>query len=137
MIIRLSRKTLNYFRRKALANPTREIYGLLAGERHGPNLIQLHKIYYPKMDRSDSQNADPNDESVFAITEFAEKCGLRLFGSIHSHIGSSTQLSSDDFKAFLNGEEEIQAVCNVMDRKTWITFWVSNSSLACKIEYID
>lgn len=137
MIIRLSRKTLNYFRRKARANSDKEIYGLLAGEQLNLSVFKLYKIYYPKMDKSDSQTADPNDESVLGITEFVEKCGLKVIGSIHSHLGSSTQLSVEDFRAFKNGEEVIQAVCNVMGNKTWVSFWQADSSLACTIEYID
>jgi proteasome lid subunit RPN8/RPN11 len=136
VIVRVPRRKMEYFRKKARKSPV-EIFAVLVGLRLAPNLLEVHEINYPKIDRATKDEVVAEFGSFQEIYDTAAEDGYKVLGSMHSHIEWTPELSRYDYKNHVAQNDLITGICSIIGRKTFINFWVRNSPLPCTVEYMD
>jgi proteasome lid subunit RPN8/RPN11 len=133
--VRVSKHALNYFRTQA-RNNNKEIEAYMIGEVVSPELTVIKKFVYPKRYEKQSEGTvEWYDEDIAAVKATAEEQGLSVIGSIHSHPNYWPVISGTDHIAHVTEQFRIIGVCGIMNRKTLVCFWVTESCLPCKIVY--
>jgi proteasome lid subunit RPN8/RPN11 len=133
--VKVSRNALNYFRTKA-RNTDKEIEAYLVGKVVSAELTVIEKIVYPKKyEKQTPGEVKWFDKETDALKATAEEQGLSVIGSIHSHPNYWPVISGTDHDAHVTEQVRIMGVCGVMNRKTMVCFWVTESCLPCKIIY--
>lgn len=135
MIVRVPKDKLQRFRNKAKKSSV-EVFAVLVGLRLAPNLLEIHEIRYPKIDRATKNEVVAEFGSFQDIYDVAEVDGYKVLGSIHSHVEWTNELSKYDLKIHVENDNIITGVCSVIGRKTFVNFWTRGSPLPCKIEYM-
>ena len=135
-VVRVKKTQLNYFREQARSTP-KEIQALLVGVVVSPDLIVIHRLVYPKKYAEQTTNcvawfASEYDE----VAAEAAKKNLRIVGTIHSHPDWIPILSPQDHKGHITEGYRISGICGVENNKTRVVFWVAESSLSAKIQYV-
>lgn len=134
--VRVDKGKLNYFRRKA-RETNLEIQAYLIGKVVSPELTIIEKFIYPKQYAEQTANnvcwylQDYNE-----VKKEAEEKGLRIVGDIHSHPNWFPVLSECDHRNHLADGQRITGICSTMQGRTKVYFWLAESSLPCKIEYV-
>lgn len=134
--VRVSKNKLDYFRRKARATNL-EIQAYLVGKVVSPELTVIEDFAYTKNYAAQSVN----DVCWFAkeyneVKAEAEERGLTVIGDIHSHPNWFPVLSECDYKNHLTEGQRVTGICSTMKGKTKVYFWLAETSLPCKIEYV-
>lgn len=134
--LRIKRAQLAYFR--ALArNSKKEVLAYFLGEVVSPELAVVKQLYYPKefsLQTACAVTASP--EETVKVYALAESLGMRVIGTIHSHPDWVPVLSPTDYKEHIKMGDRLSAVVGVIGRKTRVYFWVAESALPLKIEYV-
>lgn len=130
----IKKAQLDYFRAKARSTPN-EIYACLVGKHIGGASTSVYYIAYPKLELSAPCIVRADVQDLEQIESDAASDGLSIVGNIHSHPNYVTELSPHDHKNLFYGKEKIVGVVGIVGRRTFVTFWQSESSLPCKVEY--
>lgn len=131
--VRVNRSQLDYFRTLARESKN-EIFAFLVGESSGPAHTVVEFVY-PVLRHHSPSCVDPLPASETAIKFTVHAKGLAIIGTIHSHPNYWPVLSPTDYEDHLASGHKLSAVCSVYGRKTTVFFWVSDSSLPCKVIY--
>lgn len=135
--VKLHRGMEAYFRKKA-RDSQKEEYAYLIGVVLSPAVVRVDHFRYPKEFASKSANeVQPTAAAESEIKTWASKRGLIIVGTIHSHPNWDAVLSPDDHKTHMQDCHRITGLCSVNQRKTRVRYWVAESALHCKIEWID
>jgi proteasome lid subunit RPN8/RPN11 len=132
----VKKSQLDYFR--SLARDTqKEVQAVLVGEVTSPDKITIKQIVHPKEYASQAYSyvqwwADEYNR----VAERAAKAGWRIVGDIHSHPNWDAVLSPDDHRNHLAEGYRVSGICSTQGRKTRVRFWLAESCLPCKIEYL-
>lgn len=135
MKVKLRKGQLAHFRTKARSNP-KEIYAYLVGTVDTANVVTIERFAYPELATQTANEVAPTIEGFEKIEAAATKDGFRIVGSIHSHPNWWPVMSRADHESHITEGHRISGVCGVMARRTKVYFWLAESSLPCKIEYI-
>lgn len=135
MKVKLRKGALNHFRNKARTNP-KEIFAYLVGSVDTPNETTIEHFVYPDLAVQSPCEVAPSTEGYDAAEEFATERGLRIVGTMHSHPNWFPVLSNADHEGHITEGHRISGVCGIMGRRTKVYFWLAESSLPCKLEYI-
>lgn len=134
MIVKVDRYQLNYFRRKAKKYKV-EIYAFLVGKRVSGNLIEVYQFKYPEAETATASEFVADDHSWGMIEEFAKADGYTVLGNIHSHINWPPILSPTDHAMQVENNHRVTGICSVFGNKTMVSFWTTDTSLPCKLQY--
>ena len=134
--VRVSKNKLDYFRRKARSTNL-EIQAYLIGRVVSPQLTVIEDFAYTQ--EYHSQTVD--DVSWYQadydqVKKKAEEKGLRVVGDIHSHPNWFPVLSECDHTNHLAEGQRVSGICSTMNGRTKVYFWLAESSLPCKLEYV-
>lgn len=135
MIVYVSKSQLAYFRGKARKTKN-EIYGMLLGTRKSANSVHVKHIIYPRLAVSDPFTCCPDAESYIVIQSEANRDGLIVLGSIHSHPGAPAYMSPGDLKSHLLEGDIISGIVEIVAGRTRVSFWQHNTPVPAEIEYL-
>lgn len=137
MIIKLRRNQLKYFRAKARKHAPNEIMAFLYGYRVAPNLLEVHRIDFPKLETSTPGEVIADVISEHELDENAKDDGFCYLGSVHTHTGHNAPIfmSKSDLKNHKERGESITGICEVGAKRCFIAFWQLNTPLPCNWEY--
>jgi proteasome lid subunit RPN8/RPN11 len=136
-VVRVNKWQLDYFRRLARATKL-EISALMIGRVINPELTVIDKFVYPK-----AYHTQTTEEVRWFLDEYekvrkqAVDEGLSIVGEIHSHPEWDAVLSKDDYKSHIESGSRISAICSILGRRTRVRFWIAESALPCKVEYVN
>lgn len=134
--VRLSKSQLDHFRELARDSPV-EILAYLIGDIVSPELIDIDSFEYTK-----EYGTQTKGEVSWYVHEYervkqkAEKRGRRIIGFIHSHPQWDSVMSADDYRVSIVEGFRICGIVSTMGRKTRVRFWLTDSPLPCKREYV-
>jgi proteasome lid subunit RPN8/RPN11 len=131
--VRVSENQLRHFR--SLARDTDlEIMAYLIGEVIDGDIVEIDSFEYTKKYGIQKTNAVSWYEHEYErVKQKAEKRGRRIIGYIHSHPNWDTVMSTADFDHCVQNGLRICGIVSTNSRKTIVRFWVTDSSLPCKI----
>jgi hypothetical protein len=135
MIVRVKRHHLDYFKKKACSYKT-EVFAFLLGLRISPNLLEVHRFKYPKLMDSTAEGVWVSEEEYTLSEETAKDDGLLLLGGIHSHLDWTQEMSHQDYHNHRQNGEKVTGIVGIVGDKIFTSFWVIESSLPCKLEYL-
>lgn len=135
VVVRAKRSQLASFRARARRTP-KEIHAYLVGKVVSPKLVVITRFVYPVLEESTPAGVRPDYGSWKKIKEEAEAQGLLIVGDIHSHPNWWPVLSPTDHEKHIVEGNRLSGVCAVMNNRTKVYFWVAESSLPCKINYL-
>ena len=134
MQVQVTKSHLDKFRRKCRASRT-EMFALLVGKRLSSTKIIVTRFDYPLMFFSSPCYADPEKESYAQIFVKAKEDGLRVLGSIHSHLDWLPIMSPTDIRTHKASKDLISGIVEVTNGRTRVVFWQDNSCLPCDFTY--
>ena len=126
---------LNYFRKRARES-AKEILALLIGEVVSPDLTRIEYFWYPEYAEQTVNCVQVDSTSLLDLKKKAEAKSLKIIGTIHSHGNWVPILSPADYKGHISDGDRVSAVVGVNGRKTRVYFWVAESALPLRIEYV-
>ena len=127
---------MDYFRKQA-RDSKKETLAYFLGEVISPELAIVKRLYYPKTFSLQTACAvAAAEEERIKVYALAESLNLRIIGTIHSHPDWVPILSPTDYKEHIKMGDRLSAVVGVNGRKTRVYFWVAESALPLKIEYV-
>lgn len=134
--VKIKKAALNYFRSKA-RDSNLEIEAYLIGTVVSPTLTIVHKVVYTKnyAEQTTSKVQWWVDE-YNKVVEQATAKEQRVVGSIHSHPSWDCVMSPSDYQIHVKDGFRILGICSTQNRKTRVRFWIPESALPCKLEYI-
>ena len=136
MRIRVHRGQAAYFRKLARES-AKEIQAYLVGEVVSPELTVVEKFAYTKKYAAQTPGVVQwYAEDYDKVKREAEEHGKRIIGDVHSHPNWDAVMSPSDYKAHIEEGFRVSGICSVTGRKTRLRFWVSDSALPVKIEYV-
>lgn len=135
--VKLRRGMEAYFRKKARASDKEE-YAYLVGEVLSSSIVRVDFFRYPSdFCTKTASEVVPSLDAENEIKAWAEKRGLLIVGTIHSHPNWDAVLSPDDHKTHMQSCHRITGLCSVKDGRTRVRYWVAESALHCKIEWMN
>lgn len=135
--VKIKKGQLDYFRKLARKSSPLEIQAYIVGKVNSPDLVTVDKLYYTKLYYSQtSTEVQWYFEDYDRVKKEAEEKGLKVVGDIHSHPNWDAVMSPTDYKAHIEEGFRICGLCSVLNNKTRVRFWISESSLPCEIIYI-
>lgn len=134
MIIKVKRHHLDYFKKKAAKSKSEE-YALLIGKKLSPFVIHVEYFKYPKLEKQTPDEVIADGHSYFLIEEDAKANGLYVLGSIHSHPNWTPEMSHCDLEIHKMNGYHVSGIVSILNKKTFVTFWIANSPLPCSIKY--
>lgn len=133
--VRLKKTQLNYFRKLA-RDSKKEILALLIGEVISPELTRVDYFWYPEYAKQTTTCVQADAESFAHLKTKAESKNLRVIGTIHSHGDWVPIMSASDHYGHVADGDRISGIVGTQGRKTRAYFWVAESALPVKIEYV-
>jgi proteasome lid subunit RPN8/RPN11 len=134
--VRINRHQLAYFRKRA-RDSKKECLAYFLGEVVSPELVIVKRLYYPKtFSLQTTCGVTASEEESAAAYALAESSNMRVVGTIHSHPDWVPILSPTDYKEHIKMGDRLSAVVGVNGSKTRVYFWVAESALPLKIEYV-
>jgi proteasome lid subunit RPN8/RPN11 len=135
MKVRLRKSQLDKFRKLARCNKN-EIYAYLIGTIDTSTQVTIKRIEYPELEESTPGGVRPEYDSWEDIDQKARADGDMIVGAIHSHPNWWPVMSPSDHKAHIVDNFRVSAICAVMNNRTKVYFWTSDSALPCKTEFM-
>jgi len=139
-LVRVKRSQAAYFRRLALreARATgKEIQAYLVGHVVSPNLTVIEEFHYPKKYYTQTTGEVSWFADEYNVVKLAaEAKGRRIVGDAHSHNEWDAVLSPVDYRSHIEEGFRIAGICSINKGRTRLRFWVAESALPLKIEYI-
>ena len=139
-LVRVKRAQAAYFRKLALreARATgKEIQAYLVGHVVNPTLTVIEEFHYPK--KYFTQTVGEVSwfaDDYAAVKTAAEIKGKRVIGDAHSHNEWDAVLSPTDYKSHIEEGFRIAGICSINKNRTRLRFWVAESALPLRIEYV-
>lgn len=139
-IVRVKRGQAAYFRKLALREAAKsgiEIQAYLVGHVVSPTLTIVEEFHYPN-----AYHTQTTEEVAWFWDEYekvkaaAEAKGKRIVGDAHSHPNWDAVLSPKDYASHLQDGYRIAGICSIDKGRTRLRFWVAESALPLKIEYV-
>ncbi len=134
--VKLRKGQLEYFRRLARNSP-KEIFAFLVGIIVSPGLVRVEQFVYSEYKEQTTGSVTPTTKAQKEISHWVIDEGLQVVGSIHSHPEWDAVLSPTDHKSHISDGHRISGVVSIVNHKTRARFWLAESSLPCKIVYIE
>jgi proteasome lid subunit RPN8/RPN11 len=134
-VVKLHRSQLDYFRRLA-RNTTKEVHAFLVGTIVSPQLVRIEHFAYSQYEEQTPCSVTPTAADQKKIEQWTLENDMKVVGTIHSHPNWDAVLSPDDYKGHIEEAHRISGVCSTQARKTRVRFWLAESSLPCKVEYL-
>lgn len=136
MRVRVNRHAAAYFRKLARES-SKEILAVLVGTVVSPDLTIVDEFHYPdEYAKSTPCEVKWYEHEYQAVKKSAEERGKRIVGDVHSHPEWDAVLSPTDYKAHIEEGYRVAGICAVQGRKTRLRFWIAESALPVKIEYV-
>jgi proteasome lid subunit RPN8/RPN11 len=139
-IVRINRSQAAYFRKLALAEARKsgkEIQAYLVGHVVSPQLVVVDSFHYTK------KYADQTacfvrwyDAEYQVVKAAAEAAGKHIIGDAHSHPAWDAVMSPTDYVSLIQEGFRIAGICSTQKGRTRLRFWVAESALPLKIEYV-
>ena len=133
--IKLKAAQLNYFRRLA-RKADKEILALLVGEVTSPTITRVDYFWYPLYAEQTKTCVSVDNASFLEFKKKAEALNLKIVGTIHSHGNWVPILSPTDYKGHVSDGDRISGIVGVNKSRTRVYFWIAESALPLRIEYI-
>lgn len=133
--VRLKKGALQYFRSLARKNP-REIHAYLVGKNVSPSTIRVDHFVYTELCEQTSCSVQPSEKAQKELAHWTIDNGLQIVGTIHSHPSWYPILSPMDHRGHVEEGHRISGVCSILNDRTKVYFWTSDSSLPAKITYV-
>lgn len=138
--VRVKRGQAAYFRKLALREAKKsgkEIQAYLVGHVVSPTLTVIDSIHYTKK-YAEQTTACVRwyDEDYQVVKKAAEKAAKHIIGDVHSHPNWDSVMSPTDYCAHIQEGFRIAGICSIQNGRTRLRFWVAESSLSLKIEYV-
>lgn len=139
-IVRVKRSQAAYFRKLALReakNTGKEMQAYLVGHVVSPTLTVVDEFHYTKkyaVQTTGEVRWYHDDYEV--VKNAAEANGKRIVGDAHSHPNWDAVLSPTDYRSHIEEGYRIAGICSIQNGRTRLRFWVAESALPLKIEYV-
>jgi proteasome lid subunit RPN8/RPN11 len=135
--VRVKRGQAAYFRKMARKAFPLEIQAYLIGHVVSPTLTVVEEFRYPKKYYSQTaQEVQWSTDEYELVDKDAVARGKRIIGDAHSHPDWDAVLSPMDYTSHIAEGYRIAGICSVQNGRTRLRFWVAESSLPLKIEYV-
>jgi proteasome lid subunit RPN8/RPN11 len=138
--VRVKRGQAAYFRKLALAEAKKsgkEIQAYMIGHVVSPTLTVVDEFRYPKQYATQTTQAVQWYQDEYeAVEKAAETAGKRVVGDAHSHPNWDAVLSPTDYQSCIKEGYRIAGICSIQNGRTRLRFWVVESALPLKIEYV-
>lgn len=139
-IVRVKRGQAAYFRKLALREAEksgREIQAYLVGHVVSPQLVVVDEFHYTKKYAEQTTGLVRwYDDDYQVVKKRAEAQSKRIVGDAHSHPNWDAVLSPVDYKSHIEEGFRIAGICSIDKGRTRLRFWVAESALPLKIEYV-
>jgi proteasome lid subunit RPN8/RPN11 len=76
------------------------------------------------------------DDAYQEVKQAAESRGKSIVGDCHSHPEWDAVLSPTDYREHIKAGYRIAGVCSVKNGRTRLRFWVAESALPLRVEYV-
>ena len=130
--IQVHKTQLNYFRSRS-RNSKKEILAFLLGEVTSPTLVKVEKFYYPELH---TQTGATVKAYLDGAQSMADRHGLKIVGSIHSHSDWVPILSPTDYNGHIEDGDRVSGIVGTNGTRTRVYFWTVESALPLRIEYV-
>jgi len=138
--VRVKRGQAAYFRKLALKEAKKsgkEIQAYMIGHVVSPTLTVVDEFRYPKQYASQTtQVVQWYQDEYEQVEKAAEAAGKRVVGDAHSHPNWDAVLSPTDYQSHIKEGFRIAGICSIQNGRTRLRFWVAESALPLKIEYV-
>lgn len=138
--VRVNKNQAAYFRKLALAEANksgREIQAYMIGHVVSPVLTVIDEFKYPKKYATQTTQAVQWYQDEYELVEkAAEAVGKRVVGDAHSHPAWDAVLSPTDYQSCIKEGYRIAGICSIQNGRTRLRFWIVESALPLKIEYV-
>jgi proteasome lid subunit RPN8/RPN11 len=138
--VRVKKTQAAYFRKLALAEAKksgREIQAYMVGHVVSPTLTVVDEFHYPKKYATQTTQAVKWYQDEYeAVEKSALARDKRVVGDAHSHPFWDAVLSPTDYQSCIKEGYRIAAICSIQNGRTRLRFWIVESALPLKIEYV-
>jgi len=139
-VVRVKKTQADYFRRIALREAKKtgkEVQAFLVGHVVSPTLTVIDEFHYTKKYAVQTTCVVQwSGEEYEVVKQAAEAAGKRVVGDAHSHPEWDAVLSPTDYKAHVKEGHRIAGICSIHAGRTRLRFWVVESALPLKIDYV-
>jgi proteasome lid subunit RPN8/RPN11 len=138
--VRIKKSQAAYFRAVALREAKKsgkEIQAYLVGRIVSPTLTVVDEFKYTtKYAVQTTQAVQWYEDDYNVVKQYAEKNGKHVIGDAHSHPNWDAVLSPTDYCAHIQEGFRIAGICSIQNGRTRLRFWIAESALPLKIEYV-
>lgn len=139
--VRVKRTQAAYFRKLALAEAKKskkEIQAYLIGRVVSPELTVVDQFCYTRQYAVQTTGKvqwfqDEYEKRVEAVAAASDK---RVVGDAHSHPDWDAVMSPVDYQSHIKEGFRLCGICSIQNGRTRLRFWVAESALPLKIEYV-
>lgn len=136
MNVRVHEGQAAYFRRLA-RRTDKEIQAFLVGHVVSPQLTVVDEFHHPKAYAVQTPcEVRWYDDEYQAVKKSAESRGKKIVGDVHSHPNWDAVLSPVDYRSHIEEGYRVAGICSVHSGRTRLRFWIAESALPLKIEYV-
>jgi proteasome lid subunit RPN8/RPN11 len=133
--VKVKKTALERFRKLARESKV-EIQAYLLGNIVSPNLVVVTDFVYPKEYKAQTKTGVCwTGEEFSALKMRADFEGKNIVGDIHSHPNWFPIKSEPDHTAQIADQLRVCGICSVYGKKTYVRFWLAESSLPMEIIY--
>jgi len=132
--VNISKAQLDYFRKRA-RQCKKEIFAILFGRVLSDTEVDVVYFDYPRLEISTPAEVLAEADDAEVAVQSAEKVGLEMVGTIHSHIGVPCYMSTQDREGHIEEGSIISGIVEVIGGRTRVAFWQARSPVPCNIEY--
>ena len=139
-VVRVNRNQAAYFRRLALAEAKKsgkEVQAYLIGHVVSPTLTVVEEFCYTrKYALQTTGEVQWFNDDYEVVKKRAADTSKRIVGDAHSHPDWDAVLSPTDYRSHIEEGYRIAGICSIQNGRTRLRFWVAESALPLKIEYV-
>ena len=138
--VRVKKGQARYFRklaREEAKKSGREVQAYMIGHVVSPTLTVVDEFRYPKQYAAQTTHVVQWYQDEYdAVEKAAEAAGKRVVGDVHSHPAWDSVLSKTDYESHIKEGHRIAGICSIQNGRTRLRFWIAESALPLKIEYM-
>lgn len=136
--VRVKKKLLDTFRKKARVAFPLEIQAYLLGFVVSTEEVEITDFVYPRFYHTQTESKVCWYEEEFSsLKERAEREGKRIVADFHSHPTWDSVMSPTDYEGCVTESLLVCGICSIYNKGgTRIRFWTPTSALPCEVTYI-